>query len=170
MQRRSYGFRIDTYIIPQISFFGLVAFLFMLQMNASTHTSYSSQIVWIRSGIVAGLLVGVWSTQRQLNSLTGKSETGRNIPATTKVSLVIGGFTVFIALFFVAVLTIGLPSTAYVEVFNSFFCAGLIFCLSRIFLLLAWEKNHNLRLYQKGSRFYAVPKPSRAGNQYYRTR
>jgi hypothetical protein len=57
--------------------------------------------------------------------------------------------------------------TAMYGVFNFVFCAGIAFILARDFLLLEWERNHKIRLYQKGSRFYAVPKPDSHDNQYH---
>jgi hypothetical protein len=44
-------------------------------------------------------------------------------------------------------------------VFNFIFCAGMVMIFSRIYLLVEWERSHKMRLYQKGSGFYAVPKP-----------
>ena len=135
-------------------------------MNASTHVSLSSQILWIASGIVGGVFIGVAVTQRQLNSLVGKGETGRTIPAIPTLLFILGSCFVLAALFLIA-LPITILLTAMYGVFNFVFCAGIAFILARDFLLLEWERNHKMRLYQKGSRFYAVPKPDSNDNQYH---
>jgi hypothetical protein len=135
-------------------------------MNVSTHVSLSSQILWIVSGIAGGVVVGVALTQRQLNSLAGKGETGRTVSVIPILLFILGGCFVLAALFLVA-LPITVLLTVMYGVFNFVFCAGIAFILARDFLLLEWERNHKMRLYQKGSRFYVVPKPDSHDNQYH---
>src|SRR3972149_1196989 len=128
VQRRGHWYRVTSYIIPQSLFFVFFAFFSMLSMNVSTHVSLSSQILWIASGIVGGVFIGVAVTQRQLNSLAGKGETGRTIPAIPTLLFILGSCFVLAALFLVA-LPITILLTAMYGVFNFVFCAGIAFIL-----------------------------------------
>ncbi len=165
VQRRGYGYRVTPSLIPQSLLLALFATLAMLSMNASNHVSLSSQILWIASGIVAGLVFGATVTQRQLNSL-GKGETGKTIPAIPTLLFILGGCSVLLALFLITLPPTGSLTATHVGVFNFVFCAGIFFIPVRTFLLVEWERNHKMRLYQKGSRFYAVPKSDSRNHQY----
>jgi hypothetical protein len=154
-QRSGRGRRVTLGLIPQSLFFVLFASLAMLSMNASTHVSLLWQIPWIASGIAAGMVVGVAVTQRQLKSI-GKNETGKTIPAIPTLLFILGSFFVLQALFLV-ILPIPVLLTVMYGVFNFIFCAGIVIISARAFLLVEWERIHKMRLYQRGSRFYAVP-------------
>ena len=158
VQRRGYGYRVTPGLIPQSVFFALFASFGMLSMNVSSHVSLFWQTPWIASGIVAGLILGVAVTQRQLNSI-GKSETGKTIPAIPTLLFILGGCSVLLALFLIILPPTGSLTATQVGVLNFVFCAGIVFFPARTFLLVEWERNHKMRLYIKGSRFYAVPKP-----------
>jgi hypothetical protein len=129
----------------------------MLSMNLSAHVSLFWQTPWIASGIAAGLVLGVAVTQRQLNSL-GKDEIGKTIPAIPTLLFILGSFFVLQALFLV-ILPIPVLLTVMYGVFNFTFCTGIVIISARAFLLVEWERNHMMQLYQRGSRFYAVPRP-----------
>jgi protein-S-isoprenylcysteine O-methyltransferase Ste14 len=145
----------------------LLAFSMMVSMNlnASRNFSLFSQVLWIASGVAVGLVLGVAVTRRQLGSL-GKSETGKTIPAIAILLFVLGGCFILLASFLVTLPLTGFPTPTHLGVLNFVFCAGVGLIPTRTYLLVKWERNHKMRLYQKGSRFYAFPKPNSHDNQY----
>jgi protein-S-isoprenylcysteine O-methyltransferase Ste14 len=145
----------------------LLAFSMMVSMNlnASRNFSLFSQVLWIASGVAVGLVLGVAVTRRQLGSL-GKSETGKTIPAIAILLFVLGGSFILLASFLVTLPLTGFPTPTHLGVLNFVFCAGVGLIPTRTYLLVKWERNHKMRLYQKGSRFYAFPKPNSHDNQY----
>lgn len=169
-QPRGYWYRVTPGLIPQSSVMALLAFsmILLMNLNASKHVSLFSQVFWIAPGIAVGLVLGIAVTMRQLSSL-GKSETGKTIPAIAILLFTLGGCFILLALFFITLPPTGFLTPTHLGVFNFIFCASVVFIPTRTYLLVKWERNHKMRLYQKGSRFYAFPKPDSHDNQYSNT-
>ena len=163
---RWYGYRVTSFLVPNTLLWVLLSFLWMLSLNAQSHVSFYSQFMWIAFGIAAGLVVGVALTRKQLNTLTEKGEISNSL---STLLFILGGVLVFGALFLAAIFAFpSLLSVIQVAVMDALLGAGISMLVVRAFLLVAWERNHRMRLYQKGwsTRIYAVPNPDSRNHQY----
>jgi hypothetical protein len=155
---RGYGYRVTSFLVPNTLLWVLLVFLWMVRFNAYGDVTWYSQFMWMAFGMAAGLLVGVAVTRKQLNTLTEKGELGTSL---STLLFILGGVLVFGALFLAAMLASpSLSSVIHVAVIDAILGAGISIIVARSFLLVAWERNHKMRLYQKwwSPRIYAVPK------------
>lgn len=162
---RRYGYRFTSHIVPYTLVWVFLTFWQMLFMNWVSHVALYSQILWIVSGMIAGLIVGVAFTLKQLKSLVEKGKTFTSI---STLLFIIGIFFIFTGFFFSVIPATGFLTTTQVGMVNFVFCAGIVLFIARLFLLFEWERNHKMRIYAKewSTRLYVVPKPDYPDNQY----
>ncbi len=152
------GYRVTFLSIPLTLLWVLLAILWMQTLSFTSHVSLDSQVIGVISGIAVGFFVGSVATLKQLNSLTQKGETRVTL---STFLFITGGVIVLLALFFIATMILSLPLAAQVGWFDFAYSAGSAILIVRAFLLVEWERNHRMHLYQAmwSNKIYAVPKP-----------
>jgi hypothetical protein len=163
-QPRRYGYRVTSFLVPNALLWFLLGFLWVIRFNAYGDLTWYSQFMLLAFGTVAGLVVGVALTQKQLSTLTKKGELGSSL---SSLLFMMGGVLIFGAFFLAAMLASpSLAGVIHAVVIDSILGAGIGIIAARVFLLINWERNHKMRLYQKGwiTKIYAVPtSDSRSG-------
>jgi hypothetical protein len=143
----------------------LLVFLWVIRFNAYGDLTWYAQFTLLALGMAAGLVVGVALTKKQLSTLTKKGELGSSL---SSLLFILGGVLVFGAIFLAAMLASpSLAGVTHAVVLDSILGSGIGIIAARVFLLVKWERNHKMRLYQKGwiTRIYAVPAPDSRSRQ-----
>jgi len=164
-QPRRYGYRFTSFYVPNAMLWVLLVVLWMLRFNAYGDVTWYSQFMWLAFGMAAGLVIGVMAIRKQLNTLTEKGEMGMSV---SYLLFIVGGVLVFGGLFLAAMFASpSLTRVIYVAGMDFILGAGISIIAARAFLLVNWERNHKMRLYQKGwsTKIYAVPTPDSRNRQ-----
>jgi hypothetical protein len=163
-QPRRYGYRFTSFLAPNALLWVLLVFLWMIQFNAQGYVTWYTQLMWLAIGMAAGLVIGVAVMRRQLNTLTGKGEMGMSL---SYMLFLVGGFLVFAGLFLAAMFAFPTLWITYVTALDSVLGAGITIHLTQAFLVVRWERKHQMRIYHKGwpLKIYAVPTPDSRSRQ-----
>jgi hypothetical protein len=160
-----FGYRFISLYVPNALLWVFLVFLWMLQFNAYGYVTWYTQFTWLTFGLVAGLVIGIATIRRQLNSLTEKGEMGLSI---SYLLFIAGCLLVFAGIFLVAMFVFpGLSEIIYVTVLDTIMGAGISILFTQALLVVKWERNHKMRLYHKWWSFkiYAVPTPDTRDRQ-----
>lgn len=109
------------------------------------------------SGLVFGLIAGIWYTKEQLKILEKNNEFKRN--GFNKINIVIlTGFAVFLFLFFIIIyfeLQQLVGPGLFIFVVSGTFSLAIV----RIILINSWQKKQRSIIMQDSKKFYTIPYP-----------
>jgi uncharacterized membrane protein SirB2 len=142
-------------LLPSAILGAVFGLFFMTRVNADFNLPLTSQVTWLITGLMFGLIISVSLAKRDLNHLARDKEI-RSSPMVVAVLFVVG-FMFIIYGILVIVLFTDLPRWIQGGFLSVTFAGESVFCVVRYVLFWRWEKKNRMRILKNRSGFFVAP-------------